>query len=89
MEKEEDASGTAKKKSRTTTTTKQKGPQTAPRENVVYLTADASDELTELKEDETYIIGGIVDHNRYKVRFLLLCQPHFLTSFPPALLLLL
>ncbi|KAF4601793.1 tRNA (guanine(9)-N(1))-methyltransferase [Pleurotus pulmonarius] len=34
--------------------------------NVVYLTADADYELLELKEDETYIIGGICDHNRYK-----------------------
>ena len=36
-------------------------------EKVVYLTADANEELEELKEDETYIIGGICDHNRYKV----------------------
>ncbi|OSX59518.1 hypothetical protein POSPLADRAFT_1150593 [Postia placenta MAD-698-R-SB12] len=35
-------------------------------EAVVYLTADADEELTELREDETYIIGGICDHNRYK-----------------------
>ncbi|KAF8638591.1 hypothetical protein AX17_002132 [Amanita inopinata Kibby_2008] len=33
---------------------------------VVYLTADAEQELTELSPDETYIIGGICDHNRYK-----------------------
>ncbi|KAH9948749.1 guanine-1-methyltransferase-domain-containing protein [Amylocystis lapponica] len=36
------------------------------KDKVVYLTADSADELTELKEDETYIIGGICDHNRYK-----------------------
>lgn len=36
------------------------------RQQVVYLTADSEDELTELKADETYIIGGICDHNRYK-----------------------
>ncbi|KAI0832825.1 guanine-1-methyltransferase-domain-containing protein [Trametes gibbosa] len=41
-------------------------PSRATRETVVYLTADTEDELTELKEGETYIIGGIVDHNRYK-----------------------
>ena len=43
-------------------------PQRAPQNSVVYLTADSSDELSELKEGETYIIGGICDHNRYKVR---------------------
>ncbi|KZT70331.1 hypothetical protein DAEQUDRAFT_750450 [Daedalea quercina L-15889] len=45
---------------------KEKPPSSAPKESVVYLTADSQDELTELKEGETYIIGGIVDHNRYK-----------------------
>ncbi|KAL1700821.1 guanine-1-methyltransferase-domain-containing protein [Schizophyllum commune] len=51
-----------------------KGPRTstqqsrasAPQSSVVYLTADSEVELNELKEDETYIIGGICDHNRYK-----------------------
>jgi tRNA (guanine9-N1)-methyltransferase len=46
-------------------------PSTSERtekENVVYLTADSEEELTELKKDETYIIGGLCDHNRYKVR---------------------
>jgi tRNA (guanine9-N1)-methyltransferase len=38
------------------------------RESLVYLTADSDEELMELKEGETYIIGGICDHNRYKVR---------------------
>ena len=36
--------------------------------NIVYLTADSEQELTELKKHETYIIGGICDHNRHKVR---------------------
>ncbi|KAG6850926.1 hypothetical protein H0H93_006752 [Arthromyces matolae] len=36
------------------------------REKVVYLTADSDQELMELKPEETYIIGGICDHNRYK-----------------------
>ncbi|KAJ6458636.1 guanine-1-methyltransferase-domain-containing protein [Mycena vitilis] len=38
----------------------------AVKDSIVYLTADADDELTELKPDETYVIGGICDHNRYK-----------------------
>lgn len=38
-----------------------------PKSTVVYLTADSEDELSELRPDETYIIGGICDHNRYKV----------------------
>ena len=37
------------------------------KESIVYLTADAKEELSELKPGETYIIGGICDHNRYKV----------------------
>lgn len=34
----------------------------------VYLSADAEEELETLRENQTYIIGGIVDRNRYKVR---------------------
>lgn len=37
------------------------------KDSVVYLTADADDELDELKEGETYVLGGIVDRNRHKV----------------------
>jgi tRNA (guanine9-N1)-methyltransferase len=50
----------------------------APQASVVYLTADSPDELTELRPDETYIIGGIVDRNRYKV-----CLPASCTSLHP------
>ncbi|KAG9128191.1 tRNA (guanine(9)-N(1))-methyltransferase [Ceratobasidium sp. 392] len=49
---------------------RQPAPQTrasCSRESVVYLTADAEDELLELQEGETYVIGGIVDRNRYKL----------------------
>ena len=38
------------------------------RNRVVYLTADSTEVLEELKEGETYVIGGLCDHNRYKVR---------------------
>lgn len=39
---------------------------TASKDTVVYLTADSDVELTELQPEETYILGGIVDRNRYK-----------------------
>ncbi|KAJ7591474.1 guanine-1-methyltransferase-domain-containing protein [Mycena floridula] len=38
----------------------------ASQQTVVYLTADSDEELTELIPSETYIIGGLCDHNRYK-----------------------
>ncbi|KAG5648793.1 hypothetical protein DXG03_000142 [Asterophora parasitica] len=38
----------------------------AVQQSVIYLTADSEEELTELKPEESYIIGGICDHNRYK-----------------------
>jgi tRNA (guanine9-N1)-methyltransferase len=49
---------------------KQKDDEESPfkGQSLVYLTADSEEELETLKEDETYIIGGIVDRNRYKVR---------------------
>lgn len=37
------------------------------KESAVYLTADSPNILDGLAEGQTYIIGGIVDHNRYKV----------------------
>lgn len=37
------------------------------KENIVYLTADSENEITELKPEEVYLIGGIVDRNRYKL----------------------
>lgn len=37
-----------------------------PHNSLTYLSADAEETLTTLEEGQTYIIGGIVDHNRYK-----------------------
>ena len=34
---------------------------------VVYLTADSDNEITELSEKQIYVIGGIVDRNKYKL----------------------
>src|SRR4051794_21189801 len=38
-----------------------------PKERLVYLTADAEESLEHLVDGDVYIIGGIVDRNRYKV----------------------
>ncbi|KAL4076286.1 guanine-1-methyltransferase-domain-containing protein [Scleroderma citrinum] len=37
-----------------------------PRESIVYFTADSENEILELQEGKTYVIGGICDHNRHK-----------------------
>ena len=42
-------------------------PTVRPDHTLVYLSADSDEELTTLREDEIYIVGGIVDRNRYKV----------------------
>ena len=60
---------TGQQRTHSTSSSEEQGlPLLASKNSVIYLTADSQDELTELKEGETYIIGGIVDHNRYKVR---------------------
>ena len=46
------------------------GEKTAPegykKEQLVYLTADSTDEIKDLDPNDVYIIGGIVDRNRHK-----------------------
>ena len=44
------------------------GDHARPRERVVYLTADSPNTLDALEDDTAYVIGALVDHNRYKVR---------------------
>jgi len=42
-------------------------PALTSEHSLIYLSADSEYELETIKEDEVYIIGGIVDRNRYKV----------------------
>jgi hypothetical protein len=39
-----------------------------PKEKIVYLTAESDNVLEELNTEDYYVIGGLVDHNRLKVR---------------------
>ena len=34
--------------------------------DLVYLTADAADTLADMRSSDIYVVGGVVDRNRYK-----------------------
>lgn len=38
-----------------------------PKEKIYYLTSESDNIIENFEEDTYYIIGGIVDHNQYKV----------------------
>ena len=42
-----------------------KGEEVIDKSRFVYLTADSPNVIKELSSDDVYIIGGIVDRNRY------------------------
>ncbi|KOS13006.1 hypothetical protein Malapachy_1429 [Malassezia pachydermatis] len=49
-----------------TPTEAQPTPMCASKDDVIYLTADTDDTIDALEPGKTYVIGGIVDRNRYK-----------------------
>lgn len=38
-----------------------------PRDKIVYLTSESDNVIETFEEDTYYVIGGLVDHNQYKV----------------------
>ncbi|XP_038062083.1 tRNA methyltransferase 10 homolog A-like [Patiria miniata] len=53
------------------------GPEaTFGRDNIVYLSSESPNLLTELQSDKVYIIGGLVDHNHHKGHCFALAEKH-------------
>lgn len=48
-----------------------------PAEKIVYLSGDAEETLESVEDDKVYVIGGLVDRNRHKVKHTALCYQHY------------